>query len=242
MKTTARDVTGLDGRTRRTNISSGCDVLSPLTRILLVNGCYGWSGRRCQLANALVVLSSTAEDGEIEVRISVGRAPNNTRPSERMLDITVSSEIRSSVIYLSPMELTRMFSSRKRTEANRMAENRALPQIEHLQCSGLFQSSASDVVFDCCAHAHIGREWGGRWDCQVDIALLLSKCRFWRDVKSQRMYRLLTARQRECSPSPFTAIGQYLFVSVTSIEQLLMRGPSPSPCARLGQYIYVAMT
>nr|CAD7201330.1 unnamed protein product [Timema douglasi] len=39
--------------------------------------------------------------------------------------------------------------------------------------------NASDVVFDCCAHAHI--EGGGRWDCQVKRALLLSQCRLWRD-------------------------------------------------------------
>nr|CAD7400359.1 unnamed protein product [Timema poppensis] len=27
--------------------------------------------------------------------------------------------------------------------------------------------SDSDMVFDCCAHAHIGGEWGGRRDCQT---------------------------------------------------------------------------
>nr|CAD7573705.1 unnamed protein product [Timema californicum] len=27
--------------------------------------------------------------------------------------------------------------------------------------------SASDVVFDCCAHAHIGGEGGGRWSCRI---------------------------------------------------------------------------
>nr|CAD7409406.1 unnamed protein product [Timema poppensis] len=42
--------------------------------------------------------------------------------------------------------------------------------------------SASNVVFDCCAHAHIGGEWGGRRDCQEERALLLSQCRLWRDV------------------------------------------------------------
>nr|CAD7263756.1 unnamed protein product [Timema shepardi] len=41
--------------------------------------------------------------------------------------------------------------------------------------------SASDVVFDCCAHAYIG-ERGRRRDCQVERALLLSQCRLWRDV------------------------------------------------------------
>nr|CAD7572476.1 unnamed protein product [Timema californicum] len=41
--------------------------------------------------------------------------------------------------------------------------------------------SDSDVVFDCCAHANIGAAWGGRWDCQVERALLLSQCRLWRD-------------------------------------------------------------
>nr|CAD7393256.1 unnamed protein product [Timema cristinae] len=42
-------------------------------------------------------------------------------------------------------------------------------------------NSANDVVFDCCVHAHIGGGWGGRWDCQVERALLLSQCRLWRD-------------------------------------------------------------
>ncbi|CAG2057343.1 unnamed protein product [Timema podura] len=32
---------------------------------------------------------------------------------------------------------------------------------------------ASDVVFDCCAHAHIGGEWGGRRDCQ-DSSMLVA--------------------------------------------------------------------
>nr|CAD7262423.1 unnamed protein product [Timema shepardi] len=41
---------------------------------------------------------------------------------------------------------------------------------------------ASDGVFDCCAYEHIGGQWGGRWDCQVEKALLLSQCRLWRDV------------------------------------------------------------
>nr|CAD7257702.1 unnamed protein product [Timema shepardi] len=41
--------------------------------------------------------------------------------------------------------------------------------------------SASDVVFDFCAHANIGGECGGRRDFQVDRALLLSQCRLWRD-------------------------------------------------------------
>nr|CAD7257659.1 unnamed protein product [Timema shepardi] len=41
--------------------------------------------------------------------------------------------------------------------------------------------SASDVVFDCCVHTHIGEVWGVRRDCQVEIALLLSQCRLWRD-------------------------------------------------------------
>nr|CAD7427978.1 unnamed protein product [Timema monikensis] len=40
---------------------------------------------------------------------------------------------------------------------------------------------ASDVVFDCCANAHIGGV-GGRRNCQVERALLLSQCRPWRDV------------------------------------------------------------
>nr|CAD7569664.1 unnamed protein product [Timema californicum] len=37
--------------------------------------------------------------------------------------------------------------------------------------------SASNVVFDCCVHAYIGGGWGGRQDCQVEGALLLSQCR-----------------------------------------------------------------
>nr|CAD7195929.1 unnamed protein product [Timema douglasi] len=40
---------------------------------------------------------------------------------------------------------------------------------------------ASDVVFDCCELAHIGGEWGGRRDCQVERALLLSQCWLWHD-------------------------------------------------------------
>nr|CAD7393197.1 unnamed protein product [Timema cristinae] len=40
---------------------------------------------------------------------------------------------------------------------------------------------ASDVVFDCCAHAHIGGRLGGRRDCQVERALLLSQCLLWRN-------------------------------------------------------------
>nr|CAD7410384.1 unnamed protein product [Timema cristinae] len=47
--------------------------------------------------------------------------------------------------------------------------------------------SASDAVFDCCAHAHIGGVWGGRWDCQVERALLLSHCRLWRDAHSSQL-------------------------------------------------------
>nr|CAD7194231.1 unnamed protein product [Timema douglasi] len=42
--------------------------------------------------------------------------------------------------------------------------------------------SASDVVFDCCAHAHIGEGRGGRWDCKVERALLFSQSWLWRDV------------------------------------------------------------
>nr|CAD7196683.1 unnamed protein product [Timema douglasi] len=39
--------------------------------------------------------------------------------------------------------------------------------------------TASDMVFDCCAHADIGGLWGGKRDCQVERALLLSQCRLW---------------------------------------------------------------
>nr|CAD7429894.1 unnamed protein product [Timema monikensis] len=42
-------------------------------------------------------------------------------------------------------------------------------------------NSASYVVFDCCAYAHIGEGWGGRRDCQVERALLISQCRLWYD-------------------------------------------------------------
>nr|CAD7259851.1 unnamed protein product [Timema shepardi] len=45
--------------------------------------------------------------------------------------------------------------------------------------------SASDVVFDCCAHVHIGREWGGRRYCQIEGALLLSQCWLWPDGSAQ---------------------------------------------------------
>nr|CAD7195850.1 unnamed protein product [Timema douglasi] len=31
--------------------------------------------------------------------------------------------------------------------------------------------SASDVVFDCCVHAHIEAGWGGRWDCTIALAV-----------------------------------------------------------------------
>nr|CAD7425445.1 unnamed protein product [Timema monikensis] len=42
--------------------------------------------------------------------------------------------------------------------------------------------SASDVVFHCCAYAHIGDVCRERRACQVERALLLSQCQLWRDV------------------------------------------------------------
>nr|CAD7398187.1 unnamed protein product [Timema cristinae] len=46
--------------------------------------------------------------------------------------------------------------------------------------------SASDIVFDCFAHAHIREGWGGRRDCQVERALLLSQCWLWRDGRADK--------------------------------------------------------
>nr|CAD7409031.1 unnamed protein product [Timema cristinae] len=45
--------------------------------------------------------------------------------------------------------------------------------------------SASDVVLDCCALAHIGMALGGRRDYQIERVLLLSQCRLWRPTASQ---------------------------------------------------------
>nr|CAD7265638.1 unnamed protein product [Timema shepardi] len=53
-----------------------------------------------------------------------------------------------------------------------LCENLAIHQLH----------STSGVVFECCAHARIGRVWGGRRDSQEDRALLLSQCRLWRDA------------------------------------------------------------
>nr|CAD7431535.1 unnamed protein product [Timema monikensis] len=46
----------------------------------------------------------------------------------------------------------------------------------------LQKNVASDVLFDCCAHMHIGGEWGGWRDCQVERALLLLQFRLCRDT------------------------------------------------------------
>nr|CAD7199128.1 unnamed protein product [Timema douglasi] len=46
---------------------------------------------------------------------------------------------------------------------------------QHMDYNPCTNYLASDVVFDCCAHAHIGGEWGGRRDCQVERALLLCR-------------------------------------------------------------------
>nr|CAD7426018.1 unnamed protein product [Timema monikensis] len=48
-------------------------------------------------------------------------------------------------------------------------------------CGNCVLHSASDVVFDCCAHMHIG---GGGEEGQVERSLLLSQCRLWRDGTS----------------------------------------------------------
>nr|CAD7569307.1 unnamed protein product [Timema californicum] len=45
------------------------------------------------------------------------------------------------------------------------------------------------VVFDCCAQAHIGGGWEGRWDCQLERALLLSQFRLWHNVHLKRSPR-----------------------------------------------------
>nr|CAD7197908.1 unnamed protein product [Timema douglasi] len=58
---------------------------------------------------------------------------------------------------------------------------------------------ASNVVFDCCAHAHIGEGLGGKRDFQVERALLLSQCRLWRDVASAALFKLFSCQVVSCS-------------------------------------------
>nr|CAD7423170.1 unnamed protein product [Timema monikensis] len=48
----------------------------------------------------------------------------------------------------------------------------AIPQFMKKIQKSLFHSF-SDVVFDCCAHAHIRGEWGGRRDCQKTLTMTL---------------------------------------------------------------------
>nr|CAD7398226.1 unnamed protein product [Timema poppensis] len=56
--------------------------------------------------------------------------------------------------------------------------------------------STSDVVFDCCAHAHIGG-WEGRHDCRVERALLLLQvpalARWWKElIEAVHIYKDLS--------------------------------------------------
>nr|CAD7573464.1 unnamed protein product [Timema californicum] len=58
--------------------------------------------------------------------------------------------------------------------------------------------SASDVVFDCFAHAHIEGGWEGRRDCQVERAMLLSQCLLWRDgEEDDNPYFIFQMKQRD---------------------------------------------
>nr|CAD7258176.1 unnamed protein product [Timema shepardi] len=67
---------------------------------------------------------------------------------------------------------------------------RLILSIPHLFLSSWLMPIASDVVFDLCTYAH-RRGWGGRRDCQVERALLLSQYRLWRDGDKWRRERVV---------------------------------------------------
>nr|CAD7398195.1 unnamed protein product [Timema cristinae] len=68
---------------------------------------------------------------------------------------------------------------------------------------GHFLPLASDVVFDCCAHAHIGGEWGGRRDCQVEREHCCS-----RSAGSGVMIKFALAM--ECNGRPVIALSHFI--------------------------------
>nr|CAD7395658.1 unnamed protein product [Timema cristinae] len=84
--------------------------------------------------------------------------------------------------------------------------------------------SASDVVFDCCAQAHIGGEWGGMRDCQLEGVLLLSQCRLWRDGLTRRMKESESRQYRLEDESPW----EVLKVNIRKTQHTLSKKKLPS--------------